>query len=93
MMGAVFVIFISIGPKIGKSVAPGNKIFSIKLQKSTFYYNILIGKKFQKNYMEHAWQRDFEIPEINWENVYYNQVWDIKDKKLGELKVINYFVI
>ncbi len=62
----------------------GNNIFSVKLQKSTFYYNILIEKKFQKNYMEHAWQRDFEIPEINWENVYYNQVWDIKDRKLGE---------
>ena len=26
----------------------------------------------------------FNIQEINWENVYKYQVWDIKDKKLGE---------
>ncbi len=31
--------------------------------------------------MEDAWQRDFEILEVDWENVYQNQVWGIKDKK------------
>ncbi len=33
--------------------------------------------------MENAWQRDFNI-EINWSNVYMNQVWNIVDRKLAE---------
>ncbi len=38
-----------------------NSIFSIKTQKSSFYYEILIEKKFNRNYMENKWNKDFNL--------------------------------
>ncbi len=66
------------------TILVGNTLSSIKIQKSTFYYNILVQRKFEKNYMEKIWMGKFDIQELNWGNIYYNQVWNIKDKKLGE---------
>ncbi len=66
------------------NILVNNKIYNTKVQKSTFYYDILIKKKFQKNYMENTWMELFNIQEINWENVYKYQVWELTDKKLGE---------
>ncbi len=66
------------------TILVNNNIFNTTLQKSTFYYEILIKKKFQKNYMEDIWKETFDIHEIDWEKLYKNQVWDLQDKKLGE---------
>ena len=34
--------------------------------------------------MESAWERIFELDNINWEGICRDQVWEIVDKKLGE---------
>ncbi len=60
-----------------------NSKYSMKEQKSRFYYRILVDKKFDKNYMEKSWENSF-YPNINWKSVYRNQVWGIQEKKIGE---------
>ncbi len=60
-----------------------NAHYNLKTQKSRFYYDILINKKFVRNYMEHAWSRDFDM-EADWGQIYMNQVWKLTDKKLAE---------
>ncbi len=60
-----------------------NKIHDIENLKSNFYYKILVENKSIKNYMESEWEKAFEY-QINWNSVYQNQVWQIKERKLGE---------
>ena len=60
-----------------------NKLHSLPLKKSNFYYCILVSKKSLPNYMEKAWERDFNA-ELDWKSIYINQIWKIEDKKLAE---------
>ncbi len=60
-----------------------NSWYCMKTQRSTFYYNILVDKKFVKNYMEDTWAREFNI-DINWQNIYMTKIWKLTDKKLAE---------
>ncbi len=60
------------------------KKYNIQETNSKFFYDVLIGKKAEKNYMESAWSRNFNIDNINWENIYNNQIWRIRDRKLSE---------
>ncbi len=60
-----------------------NSLYCMKTQKSTFYYKILIDKKYTRNYMEDIWEREFNI-EINWQDLYMTRVWKISDRKLAE---------
>ncbi len=66
-----------------------NNLISLKTQKSSTYYSILVDQKFTRNYMENTWERIFEI-EIEWHTVYKTKIWDLTDKKLAEF---NYKVI
>ena len=66
-----------------------NSLYCMKTQKSTFYYKILVDKKYTKNYMEDVWEREFNI-EINWQNMYMTRIWKLNDKKLAEF---NYKII
>ena len=60
-----------------------DKVHTLTLKKSNFYYCILIGKKSIKNYMENVWEREFEA-NLDWKNIYTNQIWKTVDKKLAE---------
>ncbi len=62
------------------------KLLEIKNINSKIIYNILVDRKSERNYMEHAWERIFNLDNIKWDGIYNNQVWEIKDKKLGEFK-------
>ncbi len=61
-----------------------NSIYNLRNQKSNFYYPLLIDKKFIRNYMEHAWERDFNIPPNAWPSIYTHKVWKLVDRKLAE---------
>ncbi len=65
------------------TILVNNKIFNTEEQKSNFYYKILINKKFEINYMEKVWEKAFDI-DIPWNLTYQTQVWDVKERKLGE---------
>ncbi len=67
-----------------------NSLISLKTQKSSFYYNILVDQKFIRNYMEDTWERIFDIGEIEWHKIYKQKIWDLTDKKLAEF---NYKII
>ncbi len=62
----------------------GNSRHCIKTQKSNFYYNLLINKKFERNYMEHFWSKTFDIDTCEWENIYKRKVWNVSEKKIAE---------
>ncbi len=62
-----------------------NRIYSIIGEKSNLFYRILIDKKFERNYMEDVWQREFNIDYHMWPAIYKNQIW-ITDRKVGEFK-------
>ena len=66
------------------TITNGNAIFNLRNQKSNFYYPLLIDKKFIRNYMEHAWERDFGIPQSAWPSIYMHRVWKLVDRKLSE---------
>ena len=71
-----------------------NTRYCMKTQKCKFYYDILVGKKCEKNYMEKSWERLLNLDNIDWAKVYENQVWDITDRKLGEFNYcIKFYVI
>ena len=61
-----------------------NSTFCMKTQNSKFYYDILIDKKFESNYMEKTWDRILNLDNIRWCDVYKEQVWNLTDKKLAE---------
>ncbi len=63
-----------------------NKLFTLKNQKSRFFYEILIDKKCVRNYMENVWEREFNLENYNWEEIYKRNVWNLSDKKLSEFK-------
>ncbi len=67
-----------------------NNLISLKTQKSSFFYCILVEQKFIRNYMENTWERTFDIEGIEWHKIYRQKIWDITDKKLAEF---NYKVI
>ncbi len=62
-----------------------NKVYNILKEKSNFFCDILIDKKFERNYMESTWEKEFNIEKHMWKNIYRNQIW-INDKKVGEFK-------
>ncbi len=62
----------------------GNALYNLRYQKSNFYYPLLIEKKFVRNYMEHAWERDFGIQKTAWPSIYMSKVWKNVDRKLSE---------
>ncbi len=62
-----------------------NRIHNIIGEKSNLFYRILIDKKFERNYMEKVWQREFSIDGHMWPSIYKNQIW-ITDRKVGEFK-------
>ncbi len=66
------------------NITRNNNIFCIKFQRSSFYYKILTKIKAVPNYMQKTWERTFELDNICWEKIYRNQVWGIKEKKIGE---------
>ncbi len=61
-----------------------NSVYCLKTQKSKFYYNIMIDKKAEPNYMLKKWERDFTLDNTHWKNIYNDKIWQIKDKKLAE---------
>ena len=61
-----------------------NEKYSLKTQKSKFYYKIIINNKFEPNYMQKKWENDYTLENTDWTNIYYNKVWNVKDKKLAE---------
>ncbi len=63
-----------------------NRIYCVKTQKSKFYYEILICKKFKRNYMEKHWETTYGINNTNWEDIYMNNIWKQKDSKIAEFK-------
>ncbi len=68
-----------------------NNIYCIKTQKSKFYYNILVKKKAEPNYMHAKWEREFMIDPSSWTKIYEDRIWNIQDKKLAEFnyKLLN----
>ncbi len=36
--------------------------------------------------MEHVWEREFNLENYNWEEIYKRNVWNLSDKKLSEFK-------
>ncbi len=74
-----------INVKTNWTIVHNNSIFSLKTQKSSFYYQILIEKKFIRNYMENKWSKDFNLERSHWNKIYKN-IFKIVDKKLGEFK-------
>ncbi len=63
-----------------------NKIYNMKLQKSKFYYEILIEQKFERNYMEAKWEEFFGFESHNWKHISLRNIWKIKDRKLAEFR-------
>ncbi len=55
-------------------------------QKSKFFYNILISKKFQRAPMEHVWSTKFNFinNKSSWENIYKEKIINEKYKKFAE---------
>ncbi len=68
------------------TIVHNNKVFCIKTQKSRFYYDILIDKKFMKNYMEKYWENAFNLVDTDWKNIYTRNVWSINELKIAEFK-------
>ncbi len=62
-----------------------NKVYNIINEKSKFFYDIFVDKKFERNYMESTWEKEFNIEKSMWKKIYQNQIW-IADKKVGEFK-------
>ncbi len=56
--------------KPGWTILVNNSIHSLKTQKSSFFYKILIKKKFCKNYMQTVWERVLDQPNIEWHKIY-----------------------
>ena len=56
-------------------------------QKSKFFYQILIAKKFQRSPMESIWSKKFEFinNSIHWKNIYEEKIINEKYKKIAEL--------
>ena len=65
-----------------------NKRFDVSTLKSNFYYNIVVDKKSVRNYSEMYWQNLFGIKifESEWSDIYYENVWNLPVKKIGEFK-------
>ncbi len=61
-----------------------SQIHSLKTQRSKFFYEIMVAKKFEKNYMQRKWELDFNIESTRWKHIYKDRIWDVKDKKLAE---------
>ncbi len=72
------------------TILVNNSLHSLRTQKSSFYYNILIRKKFIPNYMEGVWEREFQIEKTSWKKVYMSKIWKVVDRKLAEF---NYKII
>ena len=64
-----------------------NKVYCVKTQKSRFYYDILIGKKFKRNYMEKYWETTYGINKSHWEHIYRNNIWKQNDLKIAEFNM------
>ena len=69
-----------------RNILAHNRVHCVKTMKSKFYYNILVKAKFVKNYMQSRWEREFDIQVNQWEGIYLQNVWETKDRKLGEFR-------
>ncbi len=64
-----------------------NKAFhNVKDKKSKFYYDILVGKKVVRNYMEDKWENEFHIEKSQWSQIYTENIWKIKERKIAEFR-------
>ncbi len=71
--------------KINWTFTYNNRIHNVIGEKSNLFYKILIDRKFERNYMESVWEREFNLEKHMWKFIYKNQIW-ITDRKVGEFK-------
>ena len=69
-------------------VKTNTQTFPTKNKKTSFFYKILVDKKFTRTYMEHKWQKELniEIDRIFWTKIYKRLCIDIFDRKLCEFR-------
>lgn len=60
------------------------KIKQPELEKSGFYYKILLSKKTQKPIMEAKWSKQFKISNDQWSNIYTAKIINAFDKQIAE---------
>ncbi len=72
--------------KYNWSIINNNTIVCVKDKHSRLYYDILIRKKFQKNYMEKVWENLFGLEGLDWAGIYERNVANVRDNKIAEFK-------
>ena len=67
----------------------GNILCILENQKSKYFYNILVSKKFKKPYMQNYWKKKFNLEQyiIKWESVYEQKISNIHCSKLAEIAI------
>ena len=58
------------------------------MAKTRFYHSRLIIKTSKRNYMKHFWEKDFDLEQSEWVDIYMRNVMEIKDRKIADIRIL-----
>jgi len=79
-----YALFENVDQKV--TIESRTKVYEICYEKSKFFYDLLLDKKYVRSYMEKSWAKHFdrEISIPKWEQIYVRRVNKIPGRKLSE---------